>query len=222
MRFLSTALLLAFVILSTPANTLAGTVDVDWSAVKAISAHMNGVSGTSFGTTEFDLDFDMDMDGVFEVTGIPAYCAQIEKATHKGQYDVTGFVPVADLGQNYVNAAFLMKNAAPGLGASTLGYSTKVYTAGVQAAVWSLLYGMDFVLFSGGDVATVYNTLMSTYAMGDADPFMVQDMVVAIIPDVQDMLMQTPEGLTTPVPVPGALWLLGSGLAGLVGLRRIF
>ena len=24
----------------------------------------------------------------------------------------------------------------------------------------------------------------------------------------------------TPVPLPGALWLLGSGLLGLVGLRR--
>ncbi len=29
-------------------------------------------------------------------------------------------------------------------------------------------------------------------------------------------------GVATPVPIPAAVWLLGSGLIGLVGLRKRF
>jgi hypothetical protein len=70
------------------------------------------------------------------------------------------------------------------------------------------LYQIDDIAANGGTTAGTGTFRVADYTDKSVDPYIYYDIVI------------TGECAPCPVPVPAAAWLLGSGLLGLVGLKR--
>lgn len=113
-------------------------------------------------------------------------------------------------------------------------YGTKVLNTPLSVAGFDMLQGVKFQeveLF-------IYNNIGTSLNMSVKEAYSVQDIANDVFLDglhvragdifmyvknslVGDMVfLVTATGHHNPVPVPAALWLMGSGLAGLVALRR--
>ncbi|OPY16672.1 MAG: hypothetical protein A4E69_00177 [Syntrophus sp. PtaB.Bin138] len=107
-------------------------------------------------------------------------------------------------------------------------FNNNNYKAGAQLAVWESIFDTDFDLTAGAfrasneysDEAVLiwdavkYNipAYSNTWALA-VNPTIVSGQTVGNTP-FQNYLVYNP------VPIPGAIWLLGSGLLGLVAVRR--
>lgn len=84
-----------------------------------------------------------------------------------------------------------------------------------QKAIWKIMGVMDIVGITGTDY-TIYNAAQSHSGYASNWYFAYSPSLVGAH-DYQDFI--TPG---KPTPIPAAMWLLGSGLVGLVGIRRRF
>ena len=96
----------------------------------------------------------------------------------------------------------------------------------LQAAIWTVIYDdphvyrLDDTYYATSNVLTLYNTMMGAVVgqNGDVSKFR---WITPGNKDSNGNVVQY-QGLVAPVPIPGAVWLLGSGLLGLLGFRRKF
>jgi hypothetical protein len=103
--------------------------------------------------------------------------------------------------------------------------TTKEQQAGLQAAIWKQVYGNRFELLSttGSAIKTAYNNYIAALGSNTASV----KTVLWIDPRSgsnntthnQD-LVAWGAGFKLPTPIPGAIWLFGSGIAGLVSFAR--
>jgi hypothetical protein len=77
---------------------------------------------------------------------------------------------------------------------------------------------VDYITFKAGTQFIVYDVNSQTYSNGDGQWWSTAGLLNdgGKQPDLSHITFWS----KTPVPVPAAVWLLGTGLAGLVGIRR--
>ena len=199
----------ALVMAMAPLDAQAAHMNVGYGKVVKLKFD----NGKKYGATEFQLDFN---HGDWET---PGYCIEIEATTRKGGHSAN-LVDLADYTkfdqQDLKKAAWVFKTWSPGV--QEAKDKKGIMGAAVQASIWSLLYGYDLNTSWRKNKST-YKDVYAMYdeIMGDMHRFderVIHDVMVAKVDSTQDMLV------TKPVPLPGAVWLLGAGCIGLTGLRR--
>jgi hypothetical protein len=132
-----------------------------------------------------------------------------------GQYNNTAINQAGQINGNAVNNADKVAWLLATYGAAGQGDEAKA----LQAAIWEVIYGDNFTLSgktkNSQNVIDLYNIYMT--ALGNNTG------------NISNFYWMSPrkigettiyQGLVTPVPIPAAAWLLGSGLLGLVVIRR--
>lgn len=95
--------------------------------------------------------------------------------------------------------------------------------AGLQAAIWEQVHGDKFELLATGAIRTAYDGYMAALGNNVADV----NSVIWIDPYSGKVNSKNPLGATSNqdivamvTPIPGAVWLFGSALVGLIGLGK--
>jgi len=189
-------LVASFVFLQTPANASYSS-----SYQVYLSSYDSGLGSTGriYGK---DLSTNKSFPFVFCIE-------EGTKVTVPGTYFATN----TTLTGNELKAGWLMKN----YGSTTFtGLSSKDSGIVVQNAIWGVTgQGMNITSY-----LTIVNDLIDKANHADLTGIASSYVRMNLFTDkdfkcsVQDQIR--------PVPIPGALWLLGCGLAGLVGIRRRF
>lgn len=141
----------------------------------------------------------------------------------------TVFGDVAD-GGTYTIALYADKGTLPDTGAELFStaaslpanYSVDPAWGGVSGLNWQLAAGDYWVSFEVRAGQTLYNFLVGNPAPPNPLSQYAFNYVAngGWLPSLDQPWALRVEGEPAPVPLPGAIWLLGSGLLGLIGLRR--
>lgn len=190
------ATLLALCVIFT-GNVFAATVTVGYGSLHNYTKS----SGGSIPTTEFQLSFD---DGLVTY----GYCIDPTRNISGGTYGYTE----PTWSTAFYQAAWLMDQHAP-------TGNTRDNTVALQASIWSAVAGTEYAPVSEDSASSKYNSwysVLPTSFTGDqmAD---FEQRYRLVQPGVS---RQTLIAAAPAVPVPAAVWLFGSGLLGLIGLRR--
>jgi hypothetical protein len=177
-------------------------------SVNAYQVHLQsfesglGSTGRIFGT---DLSTGKDFPFVF--------C--IEKSTEvhvPGTYNAKNEALTSN---EELRAAWLMKTYGD---TTYTGLTYQQTGVVVQNAIWGVLTGSGTMQVTGTykDIANfmIHEATEHANLNGIASSYVRMDLKDLTGRDVQDQIR--------PVPIPGAAWLLGTGLIGLVGVRRRF
>ena len=188
-----------------------GTADVDYLP-NYNDGETSNISDFNVTSTDISLDYSR-----------ASYCVDIFDTISKGTYygellDISTVVsdPSGNT-RNYIAAATLLEQYGAAYDADNDNLEEQL-----QLSIWETLYetaatyDLSSGAFSSADYAFLtigtgfdisrYKVLRFTDASGNYT-------------DKQDLLVQINRG-TPNVPIPGAVWLLGSGLLGLIGVRR--
>jgi hypothetical protein len=154
--------------------------------------------------------------GMDTVVYVPSDYNQTYVNTTTGKVYDNGFGGLHDLNQvaNAGQVAWLLASYAN---------SPTVDQVALQAAIWHVInpghIGLD-TTSAGDPYRADYNAYLTALGSntGDTTQFLWMSPANGTLDD--DGGLHHYQGLVTQVPIPGAVWLLGSGLAALLGLRR--
>ena len=178
----------------------------DWRTKKSYGGNFGGFSGRN------GEDKGATLNGVKLDA---AYCIDLFHSIGlDGKYkaNVTRNGIIADRGEirNAGQIAWLMTNQAKT--ADTLHKQ-----AGFQAAIWEQVYGDKFELVSTGAVKAAYDGYIAALGNNIA----AVGSVLWIDPHSGTNLSTSNQDIVAlATPLPGAIWLFGSGMIGLVGMKK--
>jgi hypothetical protein len=219
-KSLARLFILGFLVV-TPSLALASTFTIGYGTLGSASISDNG--GTSY-RSENITDFSVTSnDPLIHIdTSKAAYCVDLYHTIGKLEYDGK-MVPLT---VNYFDAAKLLNHYGKPYDDDNDNDNSEEL---LQLSIWETLYEtngtysliggnfksasgdntyLDTLSNLGGDIDSYY--VLRLYDMGHLGEGAYQQ---------QDLLVKVSSG-GPPVPIPGAIWLLGSGLLGLVGIRR--
>ena len=218
-RILISGLIVVVVVLvSAVAMASVYRFDVDYSSLGKVNIDYSEYHGETAYVTDFNVtSSDVSLDA-----SKAAYCVDLLDDISPGSYygillPLTTLVPQTR--NSYLAAAALLEQYGQAYDSDNDQYEERL-----QLAIWETLYekqGNAYDLGSGDFTSDSY----SFYGAADALDLSGQDVSayrVLRFTDAdgnslgkQDLLIKV-----NSVPVPGAIWLLGSGLLGLVCIRR--
>lgn len=196
-----------FVLLIFTGNVCADTVNVGWGTVYSY----NTVSHGSESVAQFNLKFN---DSGFNTYG---FCVAPTITINPVNYNYN----FLDWTEDYLQAAWLMDRYAQ----TKDIINTKDETIGIQSAIWTALTNdVGYAPKNGkngyNEYTSWYGSLPSsiddTLALYLMQNYKILNNVNSSNKVFQTLIIKYP----STVPVPAAVWFLGSGLVGLVGFRR--
>ncbi len=195
-------LLMGLVLVAGAVNAQASTVTVGWGPVSSYTTVGKG----SMPVAQFNLTFD----------GLSTYgfCVEptIYAAAGANSYNFLTWT------ENYLQAAWLMDAYAQ----SYASINTRDKLVAIQSSIWNAVTDNAAYMPVSGDSAsstasTWYNSLPATFneAYLKANYKILNTWISAR--QTQTLIIKYPSPV--PVPVPAAVWMLGTGLVGVMGMR---
>lgn len=168
---------------------------------------------------QFNISFPDEFRGLTSSFG---YCAEYTQGISMGSY----LAETRELEGNYLKAAWLLENYA-----SEGTTDDKTITA-LQAAIWNVLgySGAEKpnLIRDGYLTSDLYLTMLSEVGkVSDFASLGLEDKYEILVPyykiggleeSYQDLIIKAPNA--TPTPIPAAFWIFGTGVVGLLGLRK--
>ncbi len=171
-------------------------------------------SGPTGGNYYLDYDGTVASSSFGYTTGsVEVFCVSKQEG-NGGDYKF--YTITSDLDNVFGSGTFAKLSTASWIADNWTSWGTSDEIKGeAQKAVWAIMGVMDILGTTGTDVA-IYNAAQDKSGYASNWYFAYSPSLVGAH-DYQDFI--TPG---KPTPIPAAMWLLGSGLVGLVGIRRRF
>jgi hypothetical protein len=170
------------------------------------NAYLVHLSGFQSG---YDSTGEIYGNDVSPVTPFYSFCLTESKNVYvPGDYEAQNVA----LTPSELQAAWLMKTYAPTADWAYDGYSALQTGIAVQNAIWFVTSQPMNV--TDPDVLALAEYFVSTVGSNESSSYVRMNLTDSSGNRVQDLIR--------PVPIPAAVWLLGTGLIGLFGIRRRF
>jgi hypothetical protein len=206
-------------------------------ALSGLSAHADSLSLGSAGQSLsfiFDGSHESGSGGNFTPSSAviggktvdfsAVYCVDLNDDINDGSfYDNTVFTT-----NGKVNGSTVHKAAKIAWLILNTTVTNETQAAGLQAAIWETEYGHKFTLLTVGSVASDETADLNALSLGTVTPSLISELDWITPPSTNGSGKDEPnyqQGLValpdpSPVPEPGTLSLLGTGILGAAGLLR--